>query len=511
MIAKINRIHQLNSFQLIDQQTEEEASYEFHLMGMYKKLDSMPAYHQEVNDLGKAMKTMTDLVFNTEYDPVQSAAMNLPTGARGYAWKRPDGTYIYSVWARTTEDLSEDAYATYSFPAAFNATNWKRYDWEYGYTGATSLVSGQNIPLNARPVFFTADFTVPVCKLQASITDLKCSNNNTPINPGDDIYGATLTVTGSNNSGTWQAIINGQTVSGTVGVPFLLGPFSIAAGNLTFVVADAGDAECTTTVTITPPAPCSGTPNAPCISHSDFPWHDWIARVEAGSIDNTSGKTPYGDFTNLFTELQHGTSTNISLTAGFSWETFEEHWKVWIDYNHNGIFEEPSEVAFSGVQVKPANGTPTAKITGTFTVPVGAISGATRMRISMTHSGTPTPCATLASGEVEDYTVHILPGIFSQIQDREGMQVQPNREQKSLFLYPNPANDYVMIDLRDYQRQEGRLRVYNAQGRLVTELPLAFDQPGLLPLSLLGYTNGSYVVQVQAGGKTAMGRMEVVR
>ncbi len=509
MVAKINRVHQLNSFQLIDQQTEEDASYEFHQMGMYQKLDSMPAYQQEVNDLGIAMKTMTDLVFGTQYDPVQSAAMNLPDGVRGYAWKRPDGTYLYSVWARTTQDLSEEASATYSFPGTFSALNWKRYDWDYGYTGVTTLVAGQNIQLNARPVFFVVNNTAPLCRIQSSITDIKCSNHNTSTDPSDDLYSVTLLITGSNTSGSWNAVVNGQQISGTIGVPIILEPLPIAAGSLTFTVADANNAQCTTTVTLTPPAPCSGSITAPCASHSSFPWHDWIGRVQVGSIDNNSDKTTYADFTNLFTDLPRGTPVNIGLTTKFSWETFEEHWKVWIDYNHNGVFEEPTEVVFSGVQAKPANGTPTAKTNGTFTVPLNATPGAARMRISMTHHGTPTPCGTLASGEVEDYTVHIQPGIFSRVQDRESRPVPQNREQKSLFLYPNPANDYVMIDLRDYQRQEGRLRVYNAQGQLVTEMPLALDQPGLLPLSLLGYANGSYVVQVQADGKTAVGRMEV--
>ncbi|MCY7329002.1 MAG: GEVED domain-containing protein [Saprospiraceae bacterium] len=509
MVAKINGIHQLNAFQLIDQQTEEDASYEFHQMGMYQKIDGVPAYQQEVNDLGIALKTMTDLVFATQYDPVRSAAMNLPDGARGYAWKRPDGTYVYSVWARTTQDLSEVAAAAYSFPAAFSALNWKRYDWDYGYTGTSTLVSGQNIALDARPVFFTAENVVAVCRLQASIKEVKCSNNGTT-NPGDDTYEATLTVNGTNTSGEWTATVGGQTVNGTVGTSVVLGPLPITAGDLTFVVRDAANAQCTTSVTITPPAPCS-TPNPgiPCPSRSDFPWHDWIAQVQVGDINNSSGKTTYTDFSNLFTDLQRTTPTSIALTTGFSWTTFEEHWKVWIDYNHNHIFEEPAEIAFEGVLPKPANGTPTAALNGTITVPTSALFGATRMRISMTHSGVPTPCGTLASGEVEDYTVHILPGAFSRIPSPENLSASPSREQQSLFLYPNPASDYVMIDLRAYQHQEGRLRVYNAQGQLVTEMPLALDQPGLLPLSLLGYANGSYVVQLQAGAKTAVGRMEV--
>ena len=509
MVAKIKGVHQLNSYQLIDQQTEADASYEFHLMGMYKKLDSGDSYHQEVNDLGEAMKTMTDLVFETQYDPVESAAMNLPNGVRGYAWKRSDGSYIYSLWARTTEDLSEVAAAAYSFPGTFNVAAWRRYDWTYGYTGASSLVSGQNIALTARPVFFAVENGGPVCQMQAGITDIKCSNNGTAGDPTDDMYTATLTVTGTNASGNWRAIVGGQTISGVLGVPTGLGFLTIAAGTLTFIVEDAADPRCFTAVTLTPPAPCAtNDPHGPCPSLSGFPWHDWIARVQIAGINNSSDKTPYSDFTSLATNLQRGTPINITLTAGFSWETCTEHWKIWIDYNHNGVFEEPGETAFSGVMPKPVDGTPTAKLSGTLLVPLNSVPGLTRMRVSMGHGLVPTPCATLLFGEVEDYTVNILPGIFSRLQRSESPQGQSGRD---LYVYPNPANDYVTVDLHAYQGQEGRLRVYNAQGQAMTDLPLTADQPALLRLPLAGYANGSYIVQVQAGGKTAAGRMAVVR
>ncbi len=477
---------------------------------MYKKLDDQPSYSQVANDLGKAMKTMTDLIFDTQYDPVESAAMDLPAGVRGYAWKRPDGSYIYSLWARTTEDLSEAASATYSFPATFNASSWKRYDWKYGYTNEASLVSGQNILLDARPVFFTVESVEPLCQLQASITDVKCRNNTTA-DPGDDIYSATLTVHGDNAASSWTTVINGQELSGTFGTPVVLGPYPIAAGSLSFLIQDVDNARCTTTALLTPPAPCSsGTaPGNPCASLSNFPWHDWIARVQLAGLDNSSGKTAYSDFSGLSTNLERGTLTDITLTAGFSWEGFQEYWKVWIDYDQDGVFEEPAEVAYAGLQPQPANGAHTVKLNGQLTVPLNALPGAARMRVSMSHSEEPAPCQTLSTGEVEDYTVHILPGVFSVVP--KAGNAHKRLDPKPLHLFPNPAKDYVTIDLRPYLGQEGRLRVYNAQGHCVTDLALTAGLPALLPLSLAGYTSGSYVVQVQAGGNTVAGKMTVIR
>ena len=62
-----------NWFQLFDQRTESEANYEFHLMGLYKKIDGKGPYKQEVNDEGIATKTITDLVYDTEYDLAESS------------------------------------------------------------------------------------------------------------------------------------------------------------------------------------------------------------------------------------------------------------------------------------------------------------------------------------------------------------------------------------------------------------------------------------------------------
>jgi hypothetical protein len=49
--------------------------------------------------------------------------------------------------------------------------------------------------------------------------------------------------------------------------------------------------------------------------------------------------------------------------------------------------------------------------TGTFTIPLTATLGATRMRVSMKYNGTPTACETFSYGQVEDYTVNILAGV----------------------------------------------------------------------------------------------------
>jgi hypothetical protein len=412
MIAKVNKIHQLHTYQLFDQKTDAEATYEFHQMGLYKKIDGIAPYGQTINDQGKALKTVSDLVYNTTYDAARTAAMNLPAAARGFAFKRPDGTYVYALWARTTEDLSEAAFATYSFPASFGLTNLTKYLWDYGYSNATTTTSASNIQLDARPVFFTVGGAAPTCIVSAAVSNVVCNDNGTASNPADDTFTASITVSGSGGSASWTTTINGTTVTGTYGTPKALGPYPISGGSLFFTVRDASNALCATEVTVTAPATCStggGNPVPYCASVSAFPWHEWIAKVQIGTINNTSGKTPYTDFTAQSTSLANGTSHPISLTSGFSYLTFNENWRVWIDFNKNGVFETTEKV-YEGQLTAPANGTATAVLNGSLVIPAGAATGSTRMRVSMKRGAYSDPCEAVPFGEVEDYTVNVTGG-----------------------------------------------------------------------------------------------------
>ena len=263
MIAKVNKIHQLHPYQLIDERTEAAADYEFQLMGMYKNLQGAGPYNVQVNDEGKAMKTMTDLIFETEFDESRTTALNLPQGARGYAWRRSDGSYVYALWARTTIDLSEEASATYSFPSSFNLSTVVKYQWDYGYSNSTQTVSSQNITLDARPVFFTAGSGGDQCfGIGASIDNIQCNNNGTPTNPSDDTFTFSAFVQSSGTCGSGWTSSNGA--SGSYGVAQTFGPYLIAGGDVLISFRDTDEASIVTTAVARAPAPCSGTVVTSC-------------------------------------------------------------------------------------------------------------------------------------------------------------------------------------------------------------------------------------------------------
>ncbi len=142
-----------------------------------------------------------------------------------------------------------------------------------------------------------------------------------------------------------------------------------------------------------------------CASQGNSVADEYIGRVQIGTIDNVSGGVSgYVDYTSLSTNLTKGTSATITITPTWTGSTYSEGYAVFIDYNQNGVFTDAGETVWS---LASTSATP---VTGTFTVPTTATTGATRMRVSMKYNGIPTACETFPYGQVEDYTVNLIVG-----------------------------------------------------------------------------------------------------
>jgi PKD repeat protein len=127
---------------------------------------------------------------------------------------------------------------------------------------------------------------------------------------------------------------------------------------------------------------------------------EWIAAVTIGSQSFTSGSSNaagYQDFTSKVFSLERGSSYNITLEPGFNPRNKFEYWSVWIDLNGDMDFDDPGEQLFTASKNR-------SSVTGTLYVPDG-LPVDTRMRISMSRNGVPSPCAVFDGGEVEDYSV----------------------------------------------------------------------------------------------------------
>ena len=142
-----------------------------------------------------------------------------------------------------------------------------------------------------------------------------------------------------------------------------------------------------------------------CASAGNSSYYEWIAGVDVGAFSNTSGAANYTDFTNLTANLTVGQSYDITLTPGFRSTVYNEYWKIWIDLNCDGDFDDTGENVFD------QGGMSNSTVTGSISIPSGTAETTTRMRITMKYNGEPTACEnTFSYGEVEDYTVQISGG-----------------------------------------------------------------------------------------------------
>ena len=128
---------------------------------------------------------------------------------------------------------------------------------------------------------------------------------------------------------------------------------------------------------------------------------EYISRVQLNTIDNSSGAQFYSDFTGISTTLTKDTQYTITITPTWTGTLYNEGYSVWIDYNRDGDFTD------AGEQVFTQSPTQTTPVSGSFTIPSGAVENSTRMRVSMKYNDIPDPCETFTWGEVEDYTVII--------------------------------------------------------------------------------------------------------
>jgi subtilase family serine protease len=147
-----------------------------------------------------------------------------------------------------------------------------------------------------------------------------------------------------------------------------------------------------------------------CPSKGNLPWEFWISNVQFGTINNTSNKEGYGNFTNQITNAAQGATLPLSILPSYSWagdpQIATMQWVAWIDWNKNGTFEAAETVGSGNNTTRSIN----------VVVSATASLGNTQLRIAMKIGGVPTACETFERGEVEDYTVNIT-GTTAELPD----------------------------------------------------------------------------------------------
>ncbi len=296
----------------------------------------------------------------------------------------------------------------------------------------------------------------------------------------------------------------GQTVNNVPGASTI--PTSLAAGDYFLLVRVDDDIQISesnennnialSTITVTVSG--GGDPN--CAATSDFPWEDWISNVQiGGDLDQNSGKSPYSDFSNPPFDLTIGTTVDVALTTSYSYFTYDEFWRIWIDLNQDDVFQSNEQV-YEGVISRPADGTPSQTLTGSFVLPADATVGTAKVRVIMSRNGYAPPCGNIAFGEVEDYSVNL-------VANAPNFRGQGREDNKRLTLRPQPVIDHLEIAVSEDLAEMEKIVLVNSLGQVVWARDLRRDTIRAgewIAVDCSELFNGVYFLQAYGDGRKPM-------
>ena len=236
------------------------------------------------------------------------------------------------------------------------------------------------------------------------------------------------------------------------------------------------------------------TDNPYCATEGGDSSGEWIGRVTLGAIDNESGSDDgYGNYTDLSTELMVGATHPIRLEPGYSQITFSEWFRVWMDLDQDGTFNDDSELVFES---DDASDDP---VEGDLFLPWDATLGSTRMRVGMRFQSALNSACTPSFnyGEVEDYCITLLPN------PEQGL---PGTAPEAPYsIHPIPADEQVIF--RALTEPVGAvLHLFDTAGR--TLLRQALQQNTVVRTASLAA--GAYGYRIStADGREWSGRLVV--
>jgi GEVED domain/Fibronectin type III domain len=347
-----------------------------------------------------------------------------------------------------------------SWTAAINASSYDVY-LDAGSGPATTIVSTSQVGLTYNAGVLTAgQYTWKVISKNSNGASTGCFDLSFTVNPKPTISTtpsgtvaicapATQTLTGTTNAATpsFQWLNNNVPIAAATTISYTV--TAVGTGSYRLKVTD-GVTGCTDTSvavvvtvndgvvvapTATPATICSGNNsvlNANVTPLSGLPSYctpvftsnpgatgDYMKDFTFANITNNGTDDAASDYTYysaLTVNVVADGVTPYSLSCGTGGVSslYGQQYRIWIDYNKNGIFEA-SESVFNTSDPTWIGGTSpnAAPVTGSITIPNTAINGVTRMRVMARYSSTPSTseaCSSISYGEYEDYNVNITGG-----------------------------------------------------------------------------------------------------
>jgi PKD repeat protein len=211
---------------------------------------------------------------------------------------------------------------------------------------------------------------------------------------------------------------------------------------------------------------------------------DFISNI---SLDNGTGSPKAGSGFTLNEDilpLLSGKRYAVTLVPGQT--TTRNYWRIWIDFNRDGDFNDSGELL---VVQNNKKGT----VRTNMVIPSDA-SGTTRMRVAMRNGSSPGPCDDHYNGEVEDYIVD-----FSAPNASEIFTSAEILEESVLFsCYPNPVSEVLHVRLGNLE--EGAIfNLYNMNG---SKMASGHIQSTEAEIHMTSFPQGMYILKVVSGQAT---------
>jgi PKD repeat protein len=213
---------------------------------------------------------------------------------------------------------------------------------------------------------------------------------------------------------------------------------------------------------------------------------DYINSVNIDGISNSSGQgeTGYYHFLSPVFNIAAGNQVSVALDPFDSKN--RNFWRIWIDFNGDGDFDDSDETLLAGNNKK-----------GTYAdyinIPSYVQPGITRMRITMQTGSSPASCDDGFSGEVEDYDVNIIAGGIIGLRD-PGQNAEPAWDLK---IFPNPVKDILNVQT-SLVESGASLRIYSLLGREMLWLPVLSDYT---EIDIVTFEKGLYFLVYESGGR----------
>ncbi|WP_294283041.1 GEVED domain-containing protein [uncultured Chryseobacterium sp.] len=228
-----------------------------------------------------------------------------------------------------------------------------------------------------------------------------------------------------------------------------------------------------------------------------------ITLVNFAGINNTTDSEAY-----IGSQHEFFLSQTANVTAGQSYPItlkgntegdYENSFAVFIDWNRNGVLNDPGEVYAVTQTIYGSTGEDAIQAVHSITVPAGALPGNTRMRVKKIFGiidDEPSlidPCAGSDYGQAEDYTVNVTASALAVN--------EAGKKDAAFKVYPNPTSDVLNFDSRTKVKS---VNVVDLSGKVVISSEVNQNK---FNIDLSQLPAGTYMVTAQTESGMQSGKV----